>query len=147
MSEFDPTRLDEFVRWGERWTTPLGEWNYLHQHVSVTSATLFARLMFPEFIEVRGCVIVREVYNPETFEQWWRRSNCDPRTVEHNVNRLTLWDWWEPDGAQEEAALEFVATRIAISWKVHATLRFPHISWETYVDDVYGPVVALGRAS
>lgn len=147
MDEFDPKRLEKFVTWSEQWTTPLGEWNYLRAHVSLTSATLFARLMFPEFIEVRGCVIVREFYNPETFDGWWASLDGDRRAVEYNVNWLTMWDMWEPEGEDEEAALESVAAHIALSWKLQASLKFPYITWNTQVIEMYGPVVTLARVA
>lgn len=146
MTEFDATRLADFVAWSRAWEPPLTELDFVAAHVSITSATLFTQIMFPDLLCVRGCLIVRRHYKPEFFEQWWEQSGGNLREVERNVNRMYLWHHFEPEGPEQEAAVAYLASKIALSWRLQATLAFPDIEWETCVEEVYGPVVVLARA-
>lgn len=78
--------------WSTAWEPPLTELDFVTTQVSLTSAALFTKMMFPDLLQIRGCLIVRQHYKPEFFEQWWERSRGDLREVERNVNRVCCTD-------------------------------------------------------
>jgi hypothetical protein len=88
-------RCSESHRYTDSYTTyqpPPGPDAYLAQQLDVTAAWLFADLMAPEFILVRGCVIRRAAYSPSNFDLWWSSEKGDVVSVERASNHLHLWD-------------------------------------------------------
>jgi len=143
LTEFDYNDLPAFRGWRSGFQPAPDAFAYLAEHLKVASAFLFARLMAPDLVIERGCVILKDRYNPENFEQWWSSEAGDTAAIERALNHLHLWDIFEPEGEVEERALEALATRIARSWKLHAAQQFPDRSFQTAVTDEYGPTVVM----
>lgn len=141
MTDFDVTRLPALEEWRSRFVPPLAPHTYLPSHTDVTATLLLADLLVPSFDEDRGCVLVRALHDPESFEQWW--DPADPALAESKVNLLVLWDILEPEGEVEEQALADLADRIARSWQLHASARFPDREFTAQVYEGYGPCVTM----
>ncbi|MFI2364240.1 hypothetical protein [Promicromonospora sp. NPDC019610] len=143
MSELRATDLPAFQQWSNSFEPPANATAYLSQNLSVTSAVLFADLLFPRMVEVRDCVILEDRYEPANFDQWWESTGGDPVAVERLLNHLHLWDVFEPDGEPEERALEQLAHHVARTWRMHAERQFPNRAFVSEVTDEYGPTVVL----
>ncbi|GAA2445434.1 hypothetical protein [Agromyces soli] len=139
--------LPVFTAWRSQYVPPLDEVSYLATHLEVTSAALFAKLMTPEFVAVRGCVLVKDRFSPERFEEWMTTAHGSTVVVERALNRLYLWDVFETASEAEERALVRLAERMAVSWKLHAMNQFPDREFEAEVTDDYGPTVVLWSTS
>lgn len=120
---------------------------FLEQHLSVASAVLFAELMAPRLVEVEGCVIIAALYEPANLAQWLESEVGDVAAVEQTINRLHLWDTFDPNGEIEERALAHLARLIAVSWELHGQRAFPDRHLIGRVADDYGPTVVLYSAS
>lgn len=143
MSEFDAEELPAFRAWRSGFQPPPDAYAYIVEHLGVTNASIFARLLAPDFILERGCVILRDRYSPENFEQWWSSAAGNTESIERAVNHLHLWDVFEPEGEAEERALEVLAVRIARSWELHAAQAFPDRDFQANVTDEYGPTIVI----
>jgi hypothetical protein len=107
-------------------------------------AAELARLLHPDLIEVRGCVLLPWAYEPGNFETWWERLNGDRARIEGLLNHLHLWDVVDSD--VDDAKLRELAGVIVLSWRAAARAEFPERSFDVGVslDGVdYGPTVYM----
>jgi hypothetical protein len=81
-----------------------------------------ARLFAPRWLEVRGCVIRNETYDPGRFEAEWLASGANRRTVELTFNRARLAD--EVDDPDDEILRE-VGLLLVGSWRATLHAAFP----------------------
>lgn len=100
-------------------------------------------LMFPKFIQVRNCIVLRDRHEKENFEQWWTSEGGNSSAVEKALNRLHLWDMFEPSGIAEERGIEALAKHIAIGWKSSAEMQFGDRDFEVEIAHDYGPTVVM----
>lgn len=135
--------LREFREWRSSFEPEPDAHAYLSQHLDISSAVLFARLLSPELVLVRGCVILKDSYSPENFEHWWQTEGGDTVRIEAVINHLHLWDLFEPNGDEDERALESLAGFIATSWRRHASGAFPDREFRVEVTDDYGPTIVM----
>ncbi|MEE8870284.1 MAG: hypothetical protein SOH99_15600 [Acidipropionibacterium acidipropionici] len=147
MDDLDIRDLTEFRSWSTTFDPPIDDPTFfLSNHLSITSALLLTDLMFPACVLVRGCVIRKEIYDPENFERWWRETGGATEVIENVLNHLHLWDLLEPNEDAEYRALEVLAPRIAQTWKSHVQSQFPDRVICTEVNDDYGPTVTMWTA-
>lgn len=103
-------------------------------------------LVWPDLIEVQGCVVRRRSYSPETFATWWDRYGAEPWRIEAVLNEVHLYDRVSEFEPADMARLEGVAERIAEAWASALARRFPAreflIRCETE-PDAYGPTVTF----
>lgn len=143
MTEFDAEELPAFRTWRSGFQPPPDAYAYMAEHLDVTSAFFFARLLAPDLVLERGCVILKDRYSPENFEQWWSSEAGNTESIERALNHLHLWDVFEPEGQAEELALEVLAVRIARNWERHAAQAFPDRAFQADVTDEYGPTIVM----
>lgn len=141
----DPTtpELPAFDAWRQSFDPAPDSLSYLSEHLTLTAAVLFADLMLPDLVEVRGCVLRRAAYDPAVFDEWWATEKGQVAAIERVINHLHLWDVFEPTDAGEEAALSWLAGRIAESWQRHGASLFPDHRFVAEVTDEYGPTVTF----
>lgn len=135
--------LRAFREWRSEFQPEPDAHAYLSQHLDISSAVIFARLLAPELVLVRGCVILKDAYDPENFERWWQTVNGDTVRIEAVLNHLHLWDVFEPDGEEDERALESLANLVARSWDLHASRVRPDRTFRVEVMDDYGPTIVM----
>jgi hypothetical protein len=112
------------------------------------TAAELARLLHPDLIEVRGCVLLPWAYEAANFEGWWERLNGDRARIEGVLNHLHLWDVF--DAEIEDAKLREMAEIIAGSWQAAARAAFPERDFDIGVSldgGDYGPTVYMHPAS
>lgn len=140
--------LPAYQRWRQA-TQPQepGAWSYLGQQETAETAALFGTLFWPEFIEVRGGVLLAEHYRPEAFAQWWRQYAGKRSAIEGMVNHTHLYDLFphaEVDDAL--AAYEHLASTLRRCWNAALTVQFPgrrfSFSYETE-PVAYGPTLSF----
>ncbi len=139
--------LRAFREWSSGFEPAPDAHAYLSQHLDISSAVIFARLLSPELVLERGCVILKDSYDPENFERWWQTVNGDTVRIEAVLNHLHLWDVFDPDGEEDGRALESLASLIATSWRRRASEVFPDRAFRVEVIDDYGPTIVMTSSS
>ena len=136
------SEFPDYEDWRNGFETPLDVKSYLDVHLSVTTAFLFTRLLFPEFIIRRGCVLVAPLFNEGNFEKLWS-GGTDPARIEFLLNQLNLWDILSPDTDAEYRAAEVIAGRMAEAWRLAAQQQIPDRDLFIDASERYGPTVVL----
>ncbi|PRY15249.1 hypothetical protein [Kineococcus rhizosphaerae] len=140
---FDPFSLPALAAWRQPFDPPPSVSDYVYRHVSVTDAVALASVFAPRFVDVQGCLLVAENYEPENLRTWLAQLEGRAQDVERMINHQSLWDLLPPAGEDEERALEQVALVMADAWRAAAQRQFPHLQVRTDVVDDYGPTVLL----
>ncbi len=143
MSELDLNDLPDYRAWRANYDPKPGIDAYLSEHLSVTAAAFLAQLLAPEFKLVRDCVLVSQRFDQANFDEWWERQKGDVPAIESVVNHLHLWDIFEPSGDAENRALDWLASKVARAWELHAAAQFPDREFTAQVTDEYGPTITI----
>jgi hypothetical protein len=122
----DDVKLPRFEDWRQGFGGGVGLWDYASRKGGVTLAIAFARLFWPELIEVEDCVLLKERYDPTAFEQWRAQLGDQHEAIERTVNHVHLWDLFDPasEGVPEEG-LDSLAAIIAETWRCALARQFP----------------------
>jgi hypothetical protein len=126
--------------------------DFLSETVSVAKAVAVMRLVWPEFIEIRRCVLLSSRYSASAFEQWWETLDGDHVRIEQVMNHVHLWDVFGPtlagDGTipSEEAALEELGQLRCRTFTAALGEEFPGRQFDVVYSadpDEYGPTVSF----
>ena len=101
--------------------------DYIASNADVNLTLAITRFLWPKFIEVRGCVLLPWVHNPEVFEQWWTKLEGEQSIIEKTLNHVHLWDIFEVNEEQsnDDTVLEGLANLIAKLWRSALVDAFP----------------------
>lgn len=116
---------------------------------TVAEAAATSLLFWPEFIEYRGCVFLRFVFDEGAIENWFSELNGDGRAVESVANHVHLWDVFAAKTDAENRVLAELASRLAKMWNAALRLAFPDREFVITVageSDDYGPTVSFRSA-
>ena len=116
---------------------------YVKQEVSLSAVVAMTDTLCPRFVDVEGAVLLETSTDPENFREWKEHFNGDMRAVESMLNHEHLWDLFPGDGEKDQATLEVVAERMAITWKAAAEAQFPDRTFTCEVTDDYGPTITI----
>jgi hypothetical protein len=147
-----PEDLAEISRWTSTWSPQPTVMEFLSQTVSAPKALAVMRLFWPEFVEIRGCVLLSSRYSASEFQQWWETLDGDHVRIEKVMNHVHLWDVFGPtlegDGAipSEEVALEELGQLMRRTFTAALLEEFPGRQFEVVYSadpEEYGPTVAF----
>ncbi|MBL7498757.1 hypothetical protein I6A84_04380 [Frankia sp. CNm7] len=134
------------------WVAEVGTFDlrtFTLSNVSIAEACAVATLMSPEFIEYRGCILLRFVFDAldaSGVDTWIDHFRGDVQAVETMVNHIHLWEFFKSQSEDEDEALVDLARRMATSWKCSARSQFPERVFAVEFDDGtndYGPTLAI----
>lgn len=116
--------------------------------LTVRQLTALAQLFWPDFVEVRGCVIRSDAFERDNFDRWWDSTSGDVTAIESVLNEVHLYDVVADEAWSDEQLrdLEAAAKKIAASWRAALGERFPAKRFElTYASepDAYGPTISF----
>ncbi len=123
---------------------------FVMYNVSVAEAAVLSTLLWPDFVEYDGCVLLAFKFDEAGVSNWLDHLEGDRRAVEAVVNHVHLWDVLAAKAPEEYAALSALAGRIAPMWRAAARAAFPEREFDiTVTDDPddYGPTVTFASAS
>jgi hypothetical protein len=150
MSEsVNPLELREAAAWRESYGGSPGLLDFVGVRVGLAGALAVAKILRPDLVEVRGCVLLRERFNESTFDDWWRQLDGAVPAIESVLNHVHLWDLFEVDAEDTlvEPALADLALAIASSWRCVLSDAYPdrhfHVEVTTAPDRDYGPTVSF----
>ncbi|MGH8603178.1 MAG: hypothetical protein ACREXR_10515 [Gammaproteobacteria bacterium] len=143
----DPTKLPAIRQWGFRYGGKTGVWDYLARQGGASLAVACSYLFWPSFVEVNGCVLLEERYEPENFREWWERLSGNIPEVESVINHVHLWDVFYPDEDElPDGTLEELARVMAKCWECALSEAYPSRAFEVRLsveDEDYGPTVSF----
>jgi hypothetical protein len=109
-----------------------------------------AEFAWPDFIEVRGCVLLATGFSEANFESWWSRYADHPHAIEAVLNEVHFYDL--VDDSYEESQLpklERAAIRVRDAWSAALAAKFPDrrftVEYATEPDQ-YGPTISFHQA-
>ena len=107
-----------------RWTADHPDILFLPVRMAVhsrglTAAVAFGRLFWPELIEVDGCVLIKDHYQPASFEYLRSHFSGEVQEIEKMINRIDLEDLYMVSEDLDEATADKVLTELA--WIVSHT--------------------------
>jgi hypothetical protein len=142
-----PSMLPRFDLWRQDFGGAPTLWDYASQKGGMTLAIAFASLFWPKLIEVDGCVLLAERYDPETFRQWRDKLGDKREAIERTVNHIHLWDLFDPESDEvPDEQVRVLATTIAHTWRCALNQQFPGrngdvaLAWD---EPDYGPTLTL----
>ena len=110
-------------------------------------AIAFTSLFWPEFIEVEGCVLLKERYSPTNLEEWLTHYGGDRTQTEAMINHTHLYDLFSNSLSEVSLeALEYLGTVLLCTWRSALASQFParqfRLDLATEPDD-YGPTIYI----
>ncbi|PRX49391.1 tetratricopeptide repeat protein [Prauserella shujinwangii] len=139
LDDFDPMTLPEAAAWRRSHEPPPSLQDYVAEQVSVSKAVSVSTLIVPTFILNRGCILVRMLFEEESFFVWWKQLNGNKQEIEKMINHLHLWDLFDVQSDQEEQALWVLVEQMSIGWHAKASKDFPDRDFRVLITDEYGP--------
>jgi hypothetical protein len=131
LPQFDTDLLPIFQQYkqeNQSWIPDFDVWSYLNLRADFDLAAAFAKMFWPDFIEVDGCVFLQRNYSPENFADWMERFEGDRREVESMINHVHIWDLFlnsPKDVEYPEHLYEFLASALMLGWKQALQDTFP----------------------
>ena len=121
---------------------------YLYDGVSSAGMKRAAALLWPDWVEVEGCVLRRAVADPDNVRRWLASDGGSVERTEWALNHVHLYDeveegWGAPQDVLDERLLA-VAERLAAAWRASLAAAFPSRHFAVYVatpDEDHGPTV------
>lgn len=112
---------------------------------TVAQAFVFLDLVWPDFVEYRGCIFLKWAFDQSNADTWFDELG-DGRAVEGAVNHLHLWDVFSLRGQEDYSAASALAGRLLQTWKAALTNAFPHREFDVILTDDpddYGPTLSF----
>jgi hypothetical protein len=121
---------------------------YLYDGISSAGIERAARLLWPDWVEVDGCILRRDVADVDNVQRWLAAEGGSVQRTEWALNHVHLYDeveegWDEPQQILDQR-LEQVAERLAAAWRASLAAAFPSRTFHVEVatrDEDYGPTV------
>lgn len=115
-------------------------WSYVNMKSDLQTALGFAKLFYPEVIEVENCLILKDRYSFELYNQWKLRNN-DKTVIEKMMNLYQINDFFHINRNQDEDEenQQIVFAKILHHfWIQSFKERFPNRSIIVKVFEEYG---------
>jgi len=127
---------------------------YLYDGISSAGIYRAAALLWPDWVEVEGCVLRREMADVENVRRWMATEGASVQRTEWAVNHVHLYDEVE-EGLEEpqellDERLLAVAERLAAAWRASLAAAFPARQFHVEVagpEEDHGPTVYAFSAS
>lgn len=117
--EFDEGLLDEynlFKKANDRWTIL----SYLTHKYTINDALALSKLFFPDFEEVKSCVVLSFLYNEKIFDDWYNEFKGEVANVEKMVNLYELADLFHINEKNfDEEQLIALGNLLKKSWEIN----------------------------
>lgn len=139
----------KFEMWRERWGDKdrVGFGSYVSSELHPEDALIFSKLLFPNFVEVDGCVLLEDRFDLENFSRWMKEMEGATASVERVLNHTHIYDIF--GGCKydvSDSIFEQLGKVIAFSWGVALKKSFPTRSFcvsFSFSEADYGPVVTF----
>jgi len=128
----------------------LGVFDFIGQTVSVARALAVGSLIWPQFEEARGCVLLAGRNAAASVDQWWDQLHGTPSRIESVLNHVHLWDVFPSDhDINDGGAFRELARLMQAGWRSALASDYPHRTFEVICtglaaeDPEYGPTLTF----
>lgn len=149
LPALDLAKLRDFEKWRADWGKPdFTLWDYINYRSDPELAVAFATLFWPRFVEVDGCILLAEHYDPHNFTQWKAQFAGNCQDIERMVNHVHVYDLFANSGASGTAieALNYLAQTLMRCWDCDLRATFPSrrfvFEYATEPEE-YGPTITI----
>jgi hypothetical protein len=108
-------------------------------------ALAVGHLLWPCFVEARGCVLRQDAYSLQNLERWWNELDGDVACIESVVNHLHLWDVFPNYDASAAGVVSELADLLVHTWSAALATEFSDRGIVVERDDHYGPGITFHR--
>ncbi len=116
------------------------DWNilsYLNHRYDANAALAFSKFYFPDFVEVRGCIVLSFLYNQETFDSWFKELKGEVAQVEKMANLYELKDYFHIN-SDDQVNLDSLGQVLKRCWEINLSLLYPDRSVQVNTFEEYG---------
>jgi ribosomal protein S18 acetylase RimI-like enzyme len=112
-----------------------------------------ASLLWPDWVEIDGCVLRRDVADSEAIRDWAETAGGSVQRTESMLNHVHLYDLVTDEEEEDEGfdqRLTDVAETLAAAWRASLAATFPSRTFQVIVasaEDDYGPTVYAHSAA
>ncbi|MCP4545392.1 MAG: hypothetical protein GY835_02860 [bacterium] len=143
----DPMQFGDVSDWVRSFDPPMRLVDVIGVKIGLSGTLAVAAVLWPEFVEVRGCVLLSWRYNATEFEGWWSQLAGDRTAIEDMVNHLHLWDVFpDVEDPLTERGLVELGQLMAESWRYALRSAYPDRDFLVSFDmeeEEYGPTVSF----
>lgn len=135
LVELDLSLLDSFSAFHDA----NKDWNilsYLNYKYDMNAALAFSKFFFPDFTEVRGCVVISFLYNPETFESWFSELRGEVSEVEKMANLYEIKDFFHIN-TPKKIDLDAFGKILKKSWEINLNALYPQKKFHVKLFEEY----------
>ncbi|MFT3675207.1 MAG: hypothetical protein QM781_04845 [Chitinophagaceae bacterium] len=140
-----------FEEWKGQWADPskMELSDYISFNLHPEDFLIFSSLLFPELIEVDGCVFFKTHYNPDSYSRWKKALYEDRSAIEKMINHVHVYDLFDHrSGNVSESVFDEVGKLLQTSWSCYFRFKYPE--WQIAVeysnsDQDYGPTLYVYR--
>ena len=130
LINLDTTVLKEYNAFAEANTN----WNmhsYVNMKYDINAAIAFGKFYFPEFIEIKNCIILKERFNNSIFEEWYNEFVGDVSKIEKMCNLYEVGDFFHINTslADMKQIIQF-GHILKKSYEINLKLLFPNREFE-----------------
>lgn len=115
--------------------------SYLNTFYETNAALAFSKFFFPDFVEVRGCIILGFLYNKKIFEDWFKSYKGDIAGIECMCNLYELKDYFHINDDYDDDTIYWerifaLGHTLQRAWQINLKLLFPDRKFKVdLVDD------------
>lgn len=144
IERIDIMSLPEPAEWSAGFRTPVRAPNYSFMRGGLTHALGFGRFFWPEFIQVKGCIVNVDRYSESYFAQCERVFDHDKKSIERNLNQVDMETIYTIAGGEMpedviDQALDELAHIIVNSWRCAAKSQWPDLEFITGIVEINAP--------
>lgn len=118
---------------------------FIQANVSVAEAFAVAKILYPEFVEYRDGIFLKDFFESSAVDVWLDKLK-NMRAVESVVNHVHLWDIFSPASAEDNRGLVDLLELMNTSWPALLLNTFPGREFEitaTNDPEDYGPTLSF----
>jgi hypothetical protein len=164
MKTLGDPQLDESILPVYQWyRSPEGNeeltiWNYINMRADLDLAVAFSKLFWPDFVEIDGCVFLKQQFSLASYERWKAALKGNRKSLEITMNSVRMFDlFMNSDLVLESQNInqsiphdstlqEFLGQVLAKCWKYALQDLFPEKNFVVRYDPdptYVGPIVVF----
>ncbi len=137
---FDDNIVSEYVEWKNANPKNFSWWNFVNIKSDLQTALGFAKLFYPDIIEIDGCFLLKDKYSEKIYIDWKINCNNNKTSIEKMMNLYEVGDFFHINrnyDENEDAQIIALGNVLKHLWLLSFKERFPNkkINVEVFQED------------
>ena len=119
--------------------------DYIELNIHPEDILILGKLIFPDFVEVDGVVLLALLFDEETYKK--RKSHLTKRMTELGFNHVHIWDMFSAINYKDEGNVcEGIGLLLKMGWEFSLSKCFSGRSFEVIYSNTesdYGPTITF----